>query len=212
MAGTQLNSETNTGSNSMATPDTDQPLFMSAMADQESSYVNRMVELGRMKPYYLQLDASLVEVMDSPPPPAYVWTSGIVTDIICTILPNLNEAAVACNGIAILFFRRRVFGEGLLPYQAEEYAARLSRQIEWVGQLALLMATPLLFTEGRQTLARYKALVRASQHPELPALPPRRKKRLCYYYSDTESDEDLVGNAPSVASNRASSVKGTPSE
>ena len=171
-----------------------------------------MVEPGRMKPYCLQLDASLVEVMDSPPPPAHAWTSGVVADIICTILPDLNKAAVAGNGIAILFFGRRVFSEDLLPQQAEEYAARLSRQIEWVRQLVLLTATPLLLTEGRQTLTRYKAMVRASQCPVLPALPPRRRKSLCYYYSDTESDKDLVGNAPSVSSSRASSTRGTPCE
>ena len=63
-----------------------------------------------MKPYCLQLDASLVEVMDSPPPPAHAWTSGIVMDIICSILADLNEAAIAGNGVAILFFGRRVFG------------------------------------------------------------------------------------------------------
>ena len=112
----------------MAIPNTYQSSFMSAQADRESNYVNKMGELGRMKPYCLQLDTSLVEVMDSPPPAAHAWTSGVVADIICTILPNLNEAAVAGDGIAILFFGRRVFGEGLLP-QAEEYAARLSRQI-----------------------------------------------------------------------------------
>ena len=33
-----------------------------------------------MKPYCLQLDASLVEVMDSPPLPAHIWTSGVVAD------------------------------------------------------------------------------------------------------------------------------------
>ena len=170
MADTQPNSEANTGSNGMAIPDMDQPSFMSAVADWESSYVNRMVEPGRMKPYCLQLDASLVEVMDSPPLPTDAWTSGIVADIIHTILPDLKEAAVAGDGIAILFFGRRVFGKGLLPHQAEEYAARLSRQIEWVRQLAPLTATPLLLTEGRQILARYRAMVRASQHPVISAL------------------------------------------
>ena len=66
--------------------------------------------------------------------------------MIHTILPDLNEAAIAGDGIAILFFGRRVFGEGLFPQQAEEYAARLSRQIEWVRQLVLLTTTPLLLT------------------------------------------------------------------
>ena len=96
-----------------------------------------------MKPYCLQLDASLIEVMDSLPPPAHAWMSGIVTDIIRTILPDLNEAAITGDGIAVHFFGRRAFGEGLFPQQAEKYAARLARKIEWVGQLVLLTATPL---------------------------------------------------------------------
>ena len=93
MADTQPNPDISTGSSSMATPNTDQFSPMAAMADWESGYVSRMVEIDRMKPYCLQLDASLIEVMDSPPPPAHAWTSGIVVDIICTILPDLNEAA-----------------------------------------------------------------------------------------------------------------------
>ena len=67
--------------------------------------------------------------MDSPAPPAHTWMSGIVADIIRTILPDLNEAAIAGDGIAILFFRRRAFGDGLFPQQAKEYAARLGMQI-----------------------------------------------------------------------------------
>ena len=39
---------------------------MAVLAERESDY--RMVEIGRMKPYCLQLDTSLIEVMDSPPP------------------------------------------------------------------------------------------------------------------------------------------------
>ena len=139
MAGMQPNLEINTELSSMATLNMDKSTPMAVLADRESDY--RMVEIGRMKPYCLQLDASLIEVMDLPPPPAHAWTSGIVADIIRTILPDLNEAAITGDGTAILFFRR-AFGEGLLPQQAEEYAARLARQIEWVGQLVLLTATP----------------------------------------------------------------------
>ena len=101
----------------MATPNTDQFPPTAVVADWGSDY--RMVELGRMKSYCLQLDASLVEVMDSPPPPAHAWTSVIVADIIRTILPDLNEAAITGDGIVILFFGRRASGEGLLPQQAE---------------------------------------------------------------------------------------------
>ena len=45
MADTQPNSETNIGLNGMAIPNTNQSLFMSAPADQESSYVKKMVDM-----------------------------------------------------------------------------------------------------------------------------------------------------------------------
>ena len=89
----------------MATPNMDQFPPAAVVANWGSDY--RMIELGRMKPYCLQLDVSLVEVMDSPPPPTHTWTSGIVADIIRTILPDLNEAAIVGDRIAILFFGRR---------------------------------------------------------------------------------------------------------
>ena len=106
MADSQPIPEPNAGSNSMTILDMDHSQFTSAMADRESTYRGRMVEPGRMKPHCLQIDATLVEVMDSPPPPAHAWTSGVIADIIHTILPDLNEAAVVGDGIAILFFRR----------------------------------------------------------------------------------------------------------
>ena len=71
MADTQPNPDMSTGSSGMAIPDMDQFSPMAAVADQESGYVNRMVEIGRTKPYCLQLDASLIEVIDSLPPPAH---------------------------------------------------------------------------------------------------------------------------------------------
>ena len=104
MADTQPNPDMSAGSSSMAAPNMDQFSPVAAAADWESGYVNRMVEVGRMKPYCLQLDASLIEVMDSPPPLAQTWRSGIVADIIHTILPDLNEATIAGDRIAILFF------------------------------------------------------------------------------------------------------------
>ena len=146
MADTLPNLELNTGLSSEAATNTDHSTPVAVLANRGSDY--GMVEMGRMKPYCLQLDASLIEVMDLPPPPAHAWTSGIVVDVIRTILPDLNEATIAGDGIAILFFGR-AFGEGLFPQQAKEYTARLARQIEWVGQLVLLTATPLSLPEGR---------------------------------------------------------------
>ena len=207
MADTQPNLEIDTELSGRATLNMDQSTPVAVLANRESDY--RMIEIGRMKPYCLQLDASLVEVMDSPPPPSHAWTSGIVADIIRKILPNLNEAVIAGDGIAILFFGRRAFGEGLFPQQAEEYAARLARQIEWVGQLVLLTATPLSLSEGRQTIAHYRAMVRMNQWNAFSTTQTRHKTQH-HYYSGTESDEDLVGNPPSVASSRASSIRGRP--
>ena len=76
MADTQPNLGINMELSGMATLNMDQSTPMAAVADRESDY--RMIETGRMKPYCLQLDASLIEVMDSPAPPAHAWTSGIV--------------------------------------------------------------------------------------------------------------------------------------
>ena len=97
MADTQPNLESNTGLSGVATSNMDHSTPVAVFTDRGSDY--RMVEMGRMKPYCLQLDASLIEVMDSPPPPAHAWTSGIVADIIRTILPD-----IAGDGIAILLF------------------------------------------------------------------------------------------------------------
>ena len=93
MADMQPNLEINTELSGMAALNMDQSTPAAVLADRKSDY--RMVEIGRMKPYCLQLDASLIEVMDSPPPPAHAWMSGIVADIIRTILPDLNEATIA---------------------------------------------------------------------------------------------------------------------
>ena len=90
----------------MAILDADHSQSTSAMADQKTTYRNKMVEPGRMKPHCIQIDASLVEVMDSPSTTAHAWTSGVIVDMIHTNLPDLNKAAVAGDGIA-----RQVFGE-----------------------------------------------------------------------------------------------------
>ena len=188
MADTQPNLEANTELSSVAASNMDHSTPMAVLTNKGSHY--RMVEMGRMKPYCLQLDASLIELMDSPPPPAHAWMSGIVTDIIRTILPDLNEAAIVGERIAILFFGRRAFGEGLFPQQAEEYTTRLARQIEWVGQLVLLTATSLSLSEGRQTVACYRAMMRMNQWNAFSITQTRRRNRH-HYYSGTKSDEDL---------------------
>ena len=66
---------------------------------QNGNYSKYMrVEPGRMKPQCLQLVAHLVEVLDYPPPPAYAWTTGVITDMLYPILPDNGEVAVAGGG------------------------------------------------------------------------------------------------------------------
>ena len=117
---------------------------MAVLANRGSDY--RMVEMGRMKPYCLQLDASLIEVMDSPPPPAHAWTSGIVANIIRTILPDLNEAAIEGDGIAILFFGRRAFGEGLFPQQARGVCCQAGKANQMGSPTSFAHSHPLITT------------------------------------------------------------------
>ena len=61
MADMQPNLEINTELSSRAALNMDQSTPTAVLANRESDY--RMVEIGRMKPYCLQLDASLIEVM-----------------------------------------------------------------------------------------------------------------------------------------------------
>ena len=56
MADTQPNLELNTGLSGVASTNTDHSTPMAVLADRGSDY--RMVEMGRMKPYCLQLDDS----------------------------------------------------------------------------------------------------------------------------------------------------------
>ena len=69
MADTQPNLKVNTELSGRATLNMDQSTPVAVLAKRESDY--RMVEIGRMKPYCLQLDASLIEVMGLTTP---TWT------------------------------------------------------------------------------------------------------------------------------------------
>ena len=124
----KLNLELDTGLSGSATTDMEQNSPVAFKAGRETSLYKRY-PVGQWKPYCLQLDASLVEVIDSPPPPAHAWKSEIVTDIIRMILPDLNEAMIAGDGIAILFFGSRAFAVGLALEHAEIYAD------SWQGKL-----------------------------------------------------------------------------
>ena len=61
----QPNLEIDTELSGRATLNMDQSTPTAVLADREPDY--RIVETDRMKPYCLQLDASLIEMMDSPP-------------------------------------------------------------------------------------------------------------------------------------------------
>ena len=69
MADGQPNLEVNIELSSVATSNMDHTTPTAVLANKGPDY--RMEEMGKMKPYCLQLDASLIEVMDSPPPPTH---------------------------------------------------------------------------------------------------------------------------------------------
>ena len=65
---------------------------------------------------------------------------------------------------------------------------------------------PLILSEARQTVAHYQAMVRMNQWNVFSTIQTRHKIQH-HYYSGTESDEDLVGNPPSVTSSWALSIR-----
>ena len=95
MAENQPPNEPNSESNSMTIHNMEKSQPMLAVADINPTYENIRVEPGRIKPHYLQVDTTLVEVMDSPLPPGHAWTSGLIVDILRTHLPDIREVVVA---------------------------------------------------------------------------------------------------------------------
>ena len=89
MADAQPNLEVNTELSGMAASNTDHTTPVAVLADRGPDY--RMVEMGKMEPYCLQLDTSLIEVMDSPPPSTHAWMSGIGAETKLFIIPGAYQ-------------------------------------------------------------------------------------------------------------------------
>ena len=123
------------------------------------------------------------------------------------ILPDLNEAMIAGDGIAILFFGSRAFGVDLALEHAEIYADRLARQIDCASNLTRLTATPILIPEARQAITHYRILLR-----QLERGLGRDRSYLIHtrrpLWPETDSEEELVGGPQSVTSSHASSTRG----
>ena len=124
MAESKLNSELGLGSAAAIDAELDSPMASEA---NKGTSLYEMYPVGWRKPYCLQLEASLVEVIDTPLPPAHAWQSEIVTNIVRAILPDLHDSTIVGDGMAILSFGSRAFREGLAFEHAEIYANRLMR-------------------------------------------------------------------------------------
>ena len=64
-------------------------------------------------------------------------------------VPNVRGCVAIRPGSAILLFGRHLETcEGLYLYEAQELAAELSHQVNWVGQPAMQQAYPISVAEG----------------------------------------------------------------
>ena len=94
---------------------------------------------------------------------------------ICCKKPELTEAVVIGPGRAILFYERRLMGEGLKADEARDAVFLLTGAGTWVGKSAYLTADPMTIQEGRRTIAqavldnRVKVRGPGLPHVNLPA-------------------------------------------
>ena len=100
--------------------------------------------VGWIMPYCLQVDVFSKTDPTHPPPPPHAWMAGVIRDILIRFVPNVWEIILIGLGSAILFFGRHAYlREGLFPLEAEELAASVNQEVEWVGQIVEVQATPL---------------------------------------------------------------------
>ena len=98
----------------------------------------------------------------------------VVEDMLREARAGLTEAVVIGPGRAILFYSRRLMGEGLKARKARDAAFLLTGAGTWVGKLAYLTADPMIIQEGRRAIAQAisdnRVKVRGPGHPQVNPL------------------------------------------
>ena len=85
-------------------------------------------------------------------PPSHAWTAPVVEDMLQEARTGLTEAVAISPGRAILFYRRRLMGEGLKADKAWDAAFLLTGAGMWEGKLAYLTTNPMTIQEGRRAI------------------------------------------------------------
>ena len=77
-----------------------------------------------------------------------------VEDMLQEARAGLTEAVVTGPGRVILFYGRRLMGEGLKTDEARDAAFLLTGAGTWVGKSAYLTTNPMTIQEGKQAIAQ----------------------------------------------------------
>ena len=81
----------------------------------------------------------------------------VIRDILIRFVPNVWEIIPIGLGTAILFFGMSAYPrEELFPLGAEELAASVHQEVEWVRWIVEIQATPLPMSNGQQAVTRYR--------------------------------------------------------
>ena len=88
------------------------------------------------------------------PPPPHAWMAPGVEDLLQEARAGLTEAILIGPGRAILFYGRRLIGQGLKGDNARDATFLLTGAGMWVGKWAYLTADPMTIQEGRRAIAQ----------------------------------------------------------
>ena len=128
--------------------------------------------------YCLEIQVTLTEELGEIPPPSHSWMAPLVEDMLYEARTGLTTAVVTGPGRAVLFYRRRSMGEGLMADEARDTTFLLTGAGTWVGKLAYLTANPMTIQEGKRAIAQAvsdkRVKARGPGHPcvKLPTQHP----------------------------------------
>ena len=94
--------------------------------------------------------------------------------MLCEVRTGLTKAVVTGSGRAVLFYGRRLMGEGLMVDEARDATFLLTGGGTWARKLACLTANPMAIQEGKRAIAQAvsdnKVKERGPGHPHVNLL------------------------------------------
>ena len=129
----------------------------------------RQLSARRPLPFGLHCDRFALKVYVSEvgldggfrPPTSHIWNTEVVGDLLRGEVPEIHEVILTDHQTMILFFGRRISGEGLEQDDALALTQRLSQGYhEWITHTVSFNASPIAVTAAHQEVARYQTLAR----------------------------------------------------